>query len=96
MTRSCSRATGELAKDDCETCLHVWESADDDCSPVSGRAVKQVFVVMPCFLPTTFSPCLRSMMYFFLQIIGALVQVMLQASFRAFESHLHGKSILSH
>ena len=34
---------------------------------MSGRAVRQVFVVMPCFLATTFSPSFRSIMYFFLQ-----------------------------
>ncbi len=29
--------------------------------------MRQVLVVMPCFLATTFSPSFRSMMYFFLQ-----------------------------
>ena len=48
------------------TCLHVCASAEDDCSPVNGRAVKHVFVVMPCCLATIFSPSLRSMVYFFL------------------------------
>lgn len=52
------------------TCLHVCASAEDDWSPVNGRAVKHVFVVMPCCLATIFSPSLRSMVYFFLQSQG--------------------------
>ena len=30
--------------------------------------MRQVLVVMPCFLATTFSPFFRSMIYFFLRL----------------------------